>query len=192
MSENRRTQAQRRAATQKQLLECACQLFGDRGYADTSLEDIAAECDVTIRPIYHYFGNKQGLFAAVNAVMEARILDVMASAAINADATSGIVENWKAFLDLCDDARFRRIVLIDSPNILGRARWADSEVSAKARGLFDQKQVKSKKEQYRNVLLQRIVMAAFAEAALVIAEAEDVETARQEAQILVKELFGRL
>jgi AcrR family transcriptional regulator len=35
------------------------------GYAATSLEQIAADAGTTIRPVYHYFGNKQALFEAV-------------------------------------------------------------------------------------------------------------------------------
>ena len=75
----RRTQADRRAASRRALLESACRHFGARGYAETSLEDIAADCGLTIRPIYHYFGSKESLFAAVNARMEQRVADAIAA-----------------------------------------------------------------------------------------------------------------
>ena len=65
----RRTQAERREESRQAVLDSACRLFGARGYAATSLEDIAADCGLTIRPIYHYFGNKLALFTAVNEVM---------------------------------------------------------------------------------------------------------------------------
>ena len=58
----RRTQAQRREETQGKVLACARQLFGEKGYQGTALEDIASEAGTTIRPIYHYFGNKEALF----------------------------------------------------------------------------------------------------------------------------------
>ena len=57
---------------------------------------------LTIRPIYHYFGNKKALFAAVNEVMEQRIIESMKVGA-EAGQGAGIVENWRAYLDLCDD-----------------------------------------------------------------------------------------
>ena len=57
----RRTQAQRREETQQAVLDSASRLFGEKGYAGTSLEEIAADCGLTIRPIYHYFGNKKAL-----------------------------------------------------------------------------------------------------------------------------------
>ena len=66
MTAKRRSQAERRAETHKLVLASACRLFGERGYAATSLDDIAVDCGVTTRPIYHYFGNKKALFAAVN------------------------------------------------------------------------------------------------------------------------------
>ena len=70
----RRTQAQRREQSRQAVLESACKLFGQRGYADTSLEDICADCGLTIRPVYHYFGNKKSLFEAVNDHMAAETL----------------------------------------------------------------------------------------------------------------------
>ena len=66
----RQTQAERRETTQIKVLESACRIFGSKGYADTSLKDIAADLGLTITPIYHYFGNKQSLFLAVTEAME--------------------------------------------------------------------------------------------------------------------------
>jgi AcrR family transcriptional regulator len=90
----RRTQAQRRAAPKQAVLESACRLFGEKGYADTSLEEIAEDCGLTIRPIYHYFGNNKALFAAVNDVMAARIV---ASIKTGEEGAGGadIVEHWR-------------------------------------------------------------------------------------------------
>lgn len=183
----RRTQAQRREETRQAVLDSACRLFGERGYADTSLDEIAADCGVTIRPIYHYFGNKKALFSAVNEVMEQRIVDSMKVG----DNGDGIVENWRAYLELCDDPGFRRIVLVDSPNVLGRERWATSPVSTKARASL-QKEGGSREQQYRAALFNAVLMGAFTEAALMIAEAEDIAMAKREAESLIASLFGHL
>ena len=107
MTTQRRTQAQRRAETSRIVLENAIRLFGERGYGATALEDIAHACDMTTRPIFHYFGNKKALFAAVNDAMEQRIL-----------ASLEVGLNLDAFLGLCEEPGFRRIVLVDAPNIL--------------------------------------------------------------------------
>jgi AcrR family transcriptional regulator len=181
----RKTQAQRRAESSQAVLDSAIRLFGAHGYADTSLEQIAADCGLTIRPIYHYFGNKKALFAAVNDIMEQRILDSM-----QVGDGGGFVDNWRAFLDLCDDPAFRQVVLVDSPNVLGRERWATaSPVHEKARGALAAPKGESG---YRAVLVNRVLMSAFTEVALMIAEAEDVDSARKEAEALMGELFTAL
>ena len=187
----RRTQAERREASKQAVLDSACKLFGEKGYATTSLEEIAEDCGLTIRPIYHYFGNKRALFAAVNEVMESRIVDSIRTEGEGA-GEADIVQNWRAFLALCDDPGFRRIVLVDSPNILGRERWNSSEVTRKARSALKGEEDKDPGRRYRQALLNRVVMGAFTEAALMVAEAEDLPLAKQQAEERMVALFSRL
>ena len=183
----RRTQAERRAESRTALLHSACRLFGANGYAATSLEQIAADCGLTIRPIYHYYGNKKALFAAVNELMEQRIIESMSATA----DSEGILANWRAYLDLCDDAAFRRIVLVDSPNILGRERWLHSAVTEKARSALERSS-NDKVQQFRAELLNAVIMGAFTEAALMIAEADDIAMAKREAERVMAALFSQL
>lgn len=186
---SKRTQADRRSSSKQAVLSSACKLFGQRGYGETSLEDIAKDCGLTITPIYHYFGNKKALFTAVVGVMEQRILDSMNAASIDTQMES-IISHWRAFLDLCEDPGFRRIVLVDSPNILGRERWADSVVSRSARALIINEQQEDPRIRYRQILFARIIMGAFTEAALTITEAEDSRLAREQAEELIADLFS--
>jgi AcrR family transcriptional regulator len=188
-SSKRRTQSERRAESREAVLNSALRLFGEKGYADTSLEQIAADCGLTIRPIYHYFGNKKALFDAVNEVMEQRIIDVM-RVGDDGEPGAGILENWRAYLALCDDPAFRRVVLIDSPNVLGRERWSHSPVSEKARAALGRRPRASKQAQYRSALLSAAIMGAFTEMALMIAEAEDMSMAQREAEKLIDTLFS--
>jgi len=81
-------------------------------------------------------------------------------------------------------------VLIDSPNILGRGAWTSSSVSTRARGQFAQTAGKRDNAGFRAQLLGRMVMGALAEAALMIAEAEDRTMARKQAEELVEQLFS--
>jgi AcrR family transcriptional regulator len=57
----RMTGAQRR----QQLLEIGRELFGQRGYEATSIEEIAARADVSKPVVYEHFGGKEGLYAVV-------------------------------------------------------------------------------------------------------------------------------
>ena len=186
----RRTQAERRAESRQAVLDAALRLFGEKGYAATSLEEIAAECGLTIRPIYHYFGNKKALFRAVNEVMEQRIIDSM-NVGAEGEPEADIVDNWRAYLELCDDPAFRRIVLVDSPNILGRERWSSSAVTRKAKAALERNSAGERRQQYRADLANAVVMGAFTEAALMIAGAEDIAMAKREAERLMVKLFGR-
>ncbi len=185
----RRSQAERRAETRNQVLESACFLFGKKGYADTSLGDIAAGCGVTTRPIYHYFGNKMALFSAVNDVMAERVLAALSRPDSNSNEHV-VTQGWAAFLDLCDDPHFRQIVLVDGPNILGRDRWVSSAVTSKAMELLTTGNNNPK--QFHSELKSRMMMAALAEAAMMIAEAEDAKWAKRQAKPITEELFNYL
>ena len=57
----RMTGAQRRG----QLLDIGRELFGERGYEATSIEEIAARADVSKPVVYEHFGGKEGLYAVV-------------------------------------------------------------------------------------------------------------------------------
>jgi len=50
------------AVTRKQLLKKALKVFSKKGYAATTLEDIASEAEVTRGAIYHHFGGKAELY----------------------------------------------------------------------------------------------------------------------------------
>ncbi|HEV3376662.1 MAG TPA: TetR/AcrR family transcriptional regulator [Thermoleophilaceae bacterium] len=53
-----------RALRQRQLVELAEQAFSERGYARTSMDELARRAGVTKPVIYELFGSKDGLFRA--------------------------------------------------------------------------------------------------------------------------------
>lgn len=55
------------AETRKKLIQVARRAFGEYGYADTSMDKLTAEAGLTRGALYHHFGDKKGLFAAVVA-----------------------------------------------------------------------------------------------------------------------------
>jgi len=60
-SRTRMTAAQRR----EQLLEIARELFAERGFEGTSVEEIAARAGVSKPVVYEHFGGKEGAYAVV-------------------------------------------------------------------------------------------------------------------------------
>ncbi|MEN8161469.1 MAG: helix-turn-helix domain-containing protein [Myxococcota bacterium] len=167
----RRSQAERRARTRGAVLESATRLFGEKGYEATSLEDIAADCGTTIRPIYHYFGGKRQLFAAVNEALEERILSGQQASVAKGGASGGVAA-WRSFLELCRDAAFRQIALVDAPHVLGRTHWAKGPVT---RATLERLRGGQLGDEARGRLVARVLVAALGEAALVIAESDDPE-----------------
>lgn len=187
MSE-RRSQQERRDQTTQAVLQSACRLFGERGYNQTSLEDIASDCGLTTRPVYHYFGNKQGLFLAATEHLEQQLADAIADATLQPQAA--FYQNaWQTFLQHCQTPGFRQIVLIDSPIVLGRERWHQCAVVGEVRKLLNPFLPEDEMEQE---LLMRLLLAAFAEAALMLAEAGDVEKLSHISQKVVNRLLAAL
>ena len=63
--ENRRRWARRKEARTGELLTAALDLFVERGYAATRLDDVAAQAGVSKGTLYLYFTSKEELFKAV-------------------------------------------------------------------------------------------------------------------------------
>lgn len=172
----RQSQAERRETTQTKVLESACRIFGSKGYADTSLKDIADDLGLTITPIYHYFGNKQSLFLAVTEAMELKFSREIEGVSFSAGKVN-LIEIWDILIGMTQQPNFTRIVLSDAPTILGRDRWEDTSVvqavSKIFRGqlslFFNNDSPASQLSENDVVLLQRMLMGCFTEAALMLA-----------------------
>ncbi len=53
-----------RADREEQILDQACRIFGEKGYAGTSVADVATSAGISKPLIYAYFDSKDGLHAA--------------------------------------------------------------------------------------------------------------------------------
>ena len=59
---------QRARETRTKILDAARKVFGDRGFGQATVEEIAAEAGVSNGALYHHFANKQELFKAILTV----------------------------------------------------------------------------------------------------------------------------
>lgn len=115
-------------ATRAALLETATAMFAERGFARTSLDDIAVATQVTRGAVYHHFESKQAVFEAVfDALEQDMTARVAASAAGQPDAWQAGMAALDAFLDLCCEDRYGRLCWLEGPIALGWARWMDYE-----------------------------------------------------------------
>lgn len=64
------------------ILDCALQLFAAQGYEAVGIQRIVAAAQVTKPTLYHYFGSKQGLLAALLGDYFDRLNQVVAQAAL--------------------------------------------------------------------------------------------------------------
>lgn len=185
-------------ATRQALVDAAGDLFAERGYAGTSIEDIARGARVTRGALYHHFAGKQEVFVAVFEDLEARMvgaLPVFDGAQDPEAVWEQVVGAFDAALDLCLDPRFQRIGLIEGPAVLGWQRWRelaerydlglirDALTALTAAGLIRPQPVE---------LLARVLFAALSEAALTIAASDDPPRTRAEAGALLRTLLEGL
>lgn len=129
MEVNRRTQADRTAATRAALITAARVLISEQGFSAVGTQAIAAAAGVTRGALYHQFADKAELFMAVFEEIEEELLaqigDAMTEAAIT-DPIAALELGARRWLELCADPQVHRIVLIEAPVVLGWDQWRRS------------------------------------------------------------------
>jgi AcrR family transcriptional regulator len=115
-------------ATRQLLVSIARELFAERGYSGTSVEEIIQRAGVARGALYHHFPGKEALFRAVyDAVQADTASRVVAAALAGPDPWAGVRTGLGVYLDACLEPEFRRIVVLDSVPVLATAMW-DSTV----------------------------------------------------------------
>ena len=118
--------AEQVAQTRAALVAAGRQLFGQRGFADTSVEEIARQARVTTGALYHHFPTKAALFEAVFEQFHAEILEAAGRLAAGAhDEVEFLARGFEAFLDVILEPAAQRILITDAPAVLGLARFTE-------------------------------------------------------------------
>jgi len=99
----------RRPPSYQAILEAAEEIFGERGYRKTTLEDVAAAAKVSRPLVYRHFGDKRRLFARVAGQILKEWNEVLAAEA--AHATPGTAHTFRLVLAACLDFARSRTVL---------------------------------------------------------------------------------
>ncbi|RZL27763.1 MAG: TetR/AcrR family transcriptional regulator [Sphingomonas sp.] len=102
------------------MIGAARKAFAASGYAAASMDALTAEVGLTRGALYHGFGDKKGLLAAVVAEVDSE----MAARAREAGATAAtpwerLMAEGEAYIGMALDPEIRRIVLLDGPAFLG-------------------------------------------------------------------------
>ena len=110
--------AKQGAVTRQALLQAARTLFGERGYAATSIDDVAHAANVTKGAFYHHYDGKQELFAAVYEQVKREVSERAATAFLEPDPWEDLCAGCQAILDAHLDPPVRRILLHDAQAVL--------------------------------------------------------------------------
>jgi AcrR family transcriptional regulator len=114
------------AQTRAALVAAGRRLFGDAGFAATSVDEIATEARVTTGALYHHFTTKTSLFESVFEQIHAELLDESATAALAVPVgVEQLLRGSEAFLDAVLRPDVARILVIDAPSVLGLARFTE-------------------------------------------------------------------
>ena len=76
-----------RERTRRLVLEAALELFYSRGYADTTMDDIADRADIARRTLFNHFPAKRAILAAWRADRQAQLAVILASTAGEGDTS---------------------------------------------------------------------------------------------------------
>lgn len=123
-SRRERVAAKRRtevmAENRAKLIAAARKAFAGQGFAAASMDELTAEAGLTRGALYHNFGDKKGLLAAVVAQVDAEMAQQAQQAAAGAATLwDGLVAEGVAYIELALDPEIQRIVLLDGPAFLG-------------------------------------------------------------------------
>lgn len=173
----RRTKAEMEE-TRLRLLETARKVFSERGYADTSMDDLTAQAGLTRGALYHHFGDKKGLLAAVvdqmDADMDARLQAISDAAE---DAWEGFRRRCRSYLEIALEPEFQRIVLRDARAVLGGASpESQRHCIASMQKLIDNLIRQGRVAEVNSQALASLIYGSLAEAAFWIADASSSGT----------------
>ncbi|EOL8943775.1 TetR/AcrR family transcriptional regulator [Cronobacter dublinensis] len=107
------------------LIAAARKAFAEKGFAAASMDELTASVGLTRGALYHNFGDKKGLLAAVVAQVDGEMAQRAKAAAANAgDVWATLLAEGVAYIRMALDEEVRRIVLLDGPAFLGDpAQW---------------------------------------------------------------------
>ncbi|MCE9650356.1 MAG: TetR/AcrR family transcriptional regulator [Parvibaculum sp.] len=164
-------------ATRAALLAAAKKLFTAGGYQATGIEAVAQASRVTRGALYHHFADKRALFDALVVELQSEAAAaVLKRVGPERDRWTAMRVGTEAFLDVCTEPAYLRLVIQEAPAVLGLARYREID-EAHTRGLLIQGLKELKKSgdiDFDDIeLLSSMIAAAECQAALLMPDAKD-------------------
>ena len=115
-----RTRAEMVEETRAKLISAGRKAFAEKGYAAASMDDLSADVGLTRGALYHNFGDKRGLLAAVVDQIDTAMAEQAKDAGHRAGGGwDGLVAEGVAYIEMALKPEVQRIVLLDGPAVLG-------------------------------------------------------------------------
>lgn len=183
------SKAEQKRMTIRKLMEIGREYFSSQGYADAAMEDMVKEAGLTRGALYHHFGNKEGLFLAVFESVQKEIAErVEREAAKSDDPWEQLLRGCLAFVTSAVEDQNRRILLIDSPSVLGWETWRKMDEQNSMRLLREQLHFMEQQGCLKPVsidALTHLLSGAMNEAVLWVAQMPDQEKSLQDVQATI-------
>jgi AcrR family transcriptional regulator len=166
------------------MVRAAQRLFAERGYANVSVDEIAAAAGCTKGAVYHTFKDKRDLFRAACMLVLDGIVEHIEGATMEVveHSVDEIVTGGDKLFDAYEAPNVRRLLLIDGPAVLGIDEWTRMQERLRIElgehaldhvadaGLIDRALVP---------MMAHLLFGAFSQGVLQMATAEDgAETSR--------------
>ncbi|QYN34325.1 TetR/AcrR family transcriptional regulator [Pseudonocardia sp. DSM 110487] len=111
-----------RAERERQILDAAVAVFGERGYQNASMDQVAERVGVTKPVLYTHFGSKHGLLLACIARARAELLEVTSTAAAVASTPEEMLRKGTlAFFDYLERQAPEWTILYAESAVTGEA-----------------------------------------------------------------------
>ncbi len=181
--------------TKAALLAAARALFGENGYAATSLDDVVARAGVTKGALYHHFGGKAELFLAVYEQVKREVSDRVVEVFLEPDPWQAAISGIRLMIEAQLDPAVRRIALHDARSVLDWEQIRAVETrfgTVGLRGVLRRAVRVGAIEPQPLRPLALLLSGAIAEACLYVADADDPAAALDEAMGLVQRLLEGL
>jgi AcrR family transcriptional regulator len=119
--------ARKKERTRRQLAEAAAELFYERGYAATTVDDIVAAVDVSPRTFFRYFPTKEDLVVALGATSLDLFLEALrgrpAGESLHAAVVAAVDQTLAAGWEDTTKVRSFLALIRETPQL--RARWLE-------------------------------------------------------------------
>jgi AcrR family transcriptional regulator len=111
-----------RAERERQILDAALAVFGERGYQHASMDQVAERVGVTKPVLYTHFGSKEGLLLACIARARAELLEVTSAAAAAASTPEEMLrQGTLAFFEYLERQAPEWTILYSESAVAGEA-----------------------------------------------------------------------